>query len=224
MLVVVSTYYTDFIWSQFHRSDCSVLVLVLWVGPVSRRAGRVGEMESRGRSEDAPWLRRWPGGRSHLPVQRRAGHRTCRAANLPPHSRINLQQSAVCVDNSEWWMWTLLTKLTLFGLLSSPFVKIEQEIHWNVTGLVRMRKFWVNSPSQFFLYFSLWDLCTRKFISVKNPYNTEQIDAKIWMLKILYDCIYVLPLSINPKMMDMDNVKLNSSIYNVFIYRIRVLL
>ena len=33
------------------------------------------------------------------------------------------------------------------------------------------------------------------------------------MLKILYDCIYVLPLSINPKMMDMDNVKLNSSIY-----------
>ena len=57
----------------------------------------------------------------------------------------------------------------------------------------------------------------------KNPYNTEQIDAKIWMLKILYDCIYVLPLSINPKMMDMDNVKLNSSIH-VFMYRIIVLL
>ena len=59
----------------------------------------------------------------------------------------------------------------------------------------------------------------------KNPYNTEQIDAKIWMLKILYDCIYVLP-PINPEMTDkdiMDNVKLNSNIY-VFMYRLIIVL
>ena len=167
--------YTNFIWSQFHRSECSVLVLVLWVGPVSRRAGRVwwdGEWRQVGGCSVTPAVTRWqepsPG-----PAPRRTPHL------LPPTCRRTLGSicsNLLCVDNSEWWMATLLTKLTLFGLLSSPFVKIEQEIHWNVTGLVRMRKFWVNSPSQFFLYFSLWDLCRRKFISVKKPiqYRTDR--------------------------------------------------
>ena len=141
------------------------------------------------------------------------------APAVPPTCRRTLGSicsNLLCVDNSEWWMATLLTKLTLFGLLSSPFVKIEQEIHWNVTGLVRMRKFWVNSPSQFFLYFSLWDLCRRKFISVKKPiqYRTDRC-------KDLNAENTVCP--INQKMMDMDNVKLNSSIH-VFMYRIIVLL
>ena len=164
--------YTNSIWSQFHRSDCSVLVLVLRVGPRVAACGADGwdgEQRQVGGCSVTPAVTRWqepsPG-----PAPRRTPHL------LPPTCRRTLGSicsNLLCVDNSEWWMATLLTKLTLFGLLSSPFVKIEQEIHWNVTGLVRMRKFWVNSPSQFFLYFSLWDLCTRKFISVKKTHTIQ---------------------------------------------------
>ena len=208
--------------------NVSVSDSVCGAAPVSRRAGRVwwdGEQRQVGGGSVTPVVTRWqepsPG-----PAPRRRPHL------VPPTCRRTLGSicsNLLCVDNSEWWMATLLTKLTLFGLLSSLFVKIEQEIHWNVTGLVRMRKFWVNSPSQFFLYFSLWDLCTRKFISVKKPIQyfpcTIQIDARIWMLKILSDCIYVFP-PINPKMMDnldMDNFKLNSTIYvYCFVYSFAV--
>ena len=209
-------YYTNSIWSQFHRSECSVLVLVLWVGPriaACGAGGWDGEWRQVGGCSVTPAVTRWqepsPG-----PAPRRTPHL------LPPTCRRTLGSicsNLPCVDNSEWWMATLLTKLTLFGLLSSPFVKIEQEIHWNVTGLVRMRKFWVNSPSQFFLYFSLWDLCTRKFISVKKPIQYRRTDRR----KDLNAQNTVCP--INQKMMDMDNVKLNSSIH-VFLYRIIVLL
>ena len=195
--------------------NVSVSDSVCGAAPVSRRAGRVwwdGEQRQVGGGSVTPVVTRWqepsPG-----PAPRRRPHL------VPPTCRRTLGSicsNLLCVDNSEWWMATLLTKLTLFGLLSSLFVKIEQEIHWNVTGLVRMRKFWVNSPSQFFLYILVYGIYVRENSSAwKNPYNTGQIDARIWMLKILSDCIYVLP-PINPKMMDMDNFKLNSTIYVLF--------
>ena len=165
--------YTNSIWSQFHRSDCSVLVLVLWVGP---RISACGAGMVRWRAEAGRRMLRDSRGDQVAGAISRSSAAPDTAPAVPPTCRRTLGSicsNLPCVDNSEWWMATLLTKLTLFGLLSSPFVKIEQEIHWNVTGLVRMRKFWVNSPSQFFLYFSLWDLCTRKFISVKKTHTIQ---------------------------------------------------
>ena len=68
----------------------------------------------------------------------------------------------------------------------------------------------------------MMDLCTRKFISVKNPIQYRTDRCKDLNAQILSDCTYVLrPTPINPKMTDMD--KLSSSIY-VLMYHIIVLL